>query len=421
MTRNRKTIEGLIHIAKNCEESVFQKNRDYLKLKSQKNISTSEIKLMICRFDKLKIDFPEEKIYWNKRALEEKVGDKEQCYFFLSNLVFIYNELKEYELVLEYGKKPMEWLDSIQKNLSEDFKMINCMLAACKRLKRFEESIVYEKERLKNMVKSYKSGEPVYFDGTRVYCVDLLWCYKDLIDSQIRCKYFEGALKSFKKTKLFKLDSMNPDDVDQSMDQFAAYMSPSEQAKNFNVIGVLCELKAQALHGLGDKQNCQLWSELALQICKNLQKLAKYCVLKRVRDEITSQLVNTTLTIAELDLSKRRGLFNELVCYLFCETKHASFFIASCSSEFYFSVGYDRSSLEEGSSYRELKFDTVIPFIEHFLKCCTKEFLCKAKKYLENVGYIKKIYPNISLENQRKEMITYRNSLLIMKHFNSLP
>lgn len=416
MSRNKETIDRLIRIAKNCEESVFQKNREYLKLKAQKNIPTFEIVVMISEFDKLKIDFPEEKIYWNKRGLEEKVGDKEQRYFFLSNLVSIYNEQKDYELVLEYGKKTMEWLDSSQKKLSLDFEMISCMTDACKALKRFEESIGYEKEGLKIMVKSYNSGESLREDKTPFKQIDLLCCYKDLIDSQIRCGYFEGALKSFKKIKLFKLDSMNPHDVYESMEQFAANNSMDwEQCKNSEVIGVLCKLKAQALNGLGDKQNCQLWSELATQICKNLQKLVNCIVLKStqkglpvdVLDRFTSQLVNTTLTIAELDLSNRRGLFNELVCYLFCETKHASFFIAS--------------SLKEESSYGELKFDTVIPFIEHFLKCCTKEFLREAKKYLENVKYKMKIDPNISLENQRKQMLAYRNSLLIMKHFNSLP
>jgi hypothetical protein len=115
MTRNRKTIERSIKIAKNCEESVFQKNKEYMKLKAEKKISTSEIELMVCGLTFDEIDFLEEQIYWNKRGLEEKVGDKEQRYFFLSNLVFIYNELKEYELVLEYGKKTMEWLDSIRK------------------------------------------------------------------------------------------------------------------------------------------------------------------------------------------------------------------------------------------------------------------------------------------------------------------
>ena len=158
-SRNKKIIHRLIHTAKNCEESVFQKNPEYLKLKAQKNISTFEIELMIAGLGELKIDFPEEQIYWNKRGLEEKVGDKEHRYVFFYNLIYTYDKLKEYELVLEYGQKPMAWLDSFEKKLWADTKMINCLTTASKQLKRFKESIVYEKERLKVMIKGYNSGQ----------------------------------------------------------------------------------------------------------------------------------------------------------------------------------------------------------------------------------------------------------------------
>ena len=104
---------------------------------------------MVCGLRFEENDFLEEQIYWNKRGLEEKVGDKEQRYFFLSNLVFICSELKEYELVLEYGKKPMEWLDSVQKSLSDNYKLIQCMLAACKGLKRSQLGNLASNTRLK--------------------------------------------------------------------------------------------------------------------------------------------------------------------------------------------------------------------------------------------------------------------------------
>ena len=158
-SRNKKIIHRLTQIAKNCEVSVFQKNPEYLKLKAQKNISTFEIELMIAGLGELKIDFPEEQIYWNKRGLEEKVGDKEHRYVFFYNLIYTYDKLKEYELVLEYGQKPMAWLDSFEKKLWADTKMINCLTTASKQLKRFKESIVYEKERLKVMIKGYNSGQ----------------------------------------------------------------------------------------------------------------------------------------------------------------------------------------------------------------------------------------------------------------------
>ena len=96
-------------------------------------------------------------------------------------------------------------------------------------------------------------GEPILRETvkTPINQIELMCCFKDLIDSQIRCNYFEDALKTFKKIKLFKLDSMNPDDVDESMANFAANHIQWEQCQNFNVLGVLCKLKSQAFHGLG--------------------------------------------------------------------------------------------------------------------------------------------------------------------------
>ena len=113
-SRNLKTHIRLIQIAKSCEESVFQKNDEYLKFKGQKNISTWDIEVLLGRLHDL--DYPEEKIYWNKRALEEKVGDKEHRYVFLYNLVCVYEKLGEYELVLEYGQTPCNgWIHSKKK------------------------------------------------------------------------------------------------------------------------------------------------------------------------------------------------------------------------------------------------------------------------------------------------------------------
>ena len=91
---------------------------------------------------------------------------------------------------------------------------------------------------------------------------ELLNCYKDLISSQIQCNQFEDAMKTFKKMKLYKLDSMNPRDVqdciDSIMDDFEKsnkkYRNQSSFANDFlhyHVFGVLFGLKAQALYGLG--------------------------------------------------------------------------------------------------------------------------------------------------------------------------
>ena len=413
-SRNLKAHLRLIQIAENCEESIFQKNGEYLKFKGQKNISTRDIEVLLHRLHDL--DYPEEKIYWNRRALEEKVGDKESRYPFHYNLVCVYLKLREYELVLEYGKKPMHWLDSFKENTVTHiiYNFLDCLITASRGLKRFEESIVYEKERLKLIIKCYISGESVKEDKTPIQKLDILYCYMYLIDCQIQCKHFEDALKSFKKIKLFKLDSLDTHDVNDSLEEFGTNVSSMDCCNYSKVIGDLCRLKSQAFFGLGNKHNGRWWSRLALDICLNLQENTKSYgqnnflpseldLLINWQNAFTTQMVKTSLTIAEIDPTQRRELFNQTMCYLLYESNHASFYIAKLMEEDF------------------MKFETLIPFIEHFIKRCTKDVLAKVKKRLEYIKYKKEIDPNFSLENQRKQMVTYKNSLLIMKHFNGLP
>ena len=87
MSRYDKTIQRLMEIAKNCTESDFQRNKQYLKFKFKKNINRNEIDLMISGLDQEEFNFPEERIYWNKRGLEEKGGDKQQRYIYFHNLI----------------------------------------------------------------------------------------------------------------------------------------------------------------------------------------------------------------------------------------------------------------------------------------------------------------------------------------------
>ena len=67
---------------------------------------------------------------------------------------------------------------------------------------------------------------------------------------------------------------------------------------------------------------------------------------------------------------------------------------------------------------RFAKFETVLPFIEHFIICCDEMFLEGQKTQFEKLK--KPVDPNLSLEDQKMKMIAYKNSLLIAKHFNAL-
>ena len=81
-SRNAKLIYQLLKIAKSTEESIFQRNVDYIKLKAKK-ININEIEFILSGF--YHMNYPEESIYWNLRALEEKVCDKETRYHFFNN------------------------------------------------------------------------------------------------------------------------------------------------------------------------------------------------------------------------------------------------------------------------------------------------------------------------------------------------
>ena len=91
-SRNAESIYHLLKIAKTTKELDFQRNTDYVKFKSKKNINLNEIEFILSGFYNL--EYPEESIYWNKRALEEKVCDKERCYGYFNNLIHLFNDTK---------------------------------------------------------------------------------------------------------------------------------------------------------------------------------------------------------------------------------------------------------------------------------------------------------------------------------------
>ena len=87
-SRFQATIDTLMSIAANCNESEFQKNKDYKKFKANRSIKPRpDIECILLGFRGLRQSynkyFLEEILYWNKRILEEKVGYKEnvRCAF----------------------------------------------------------------------------------------------------------------------------------------------------------------------------------------------------------------------------------------------------------------------------------------------------------------------------------------------------
>ena len=121
-----------------------------MKFKAQKNIKiNSEIEYILTRLYHL--DYAEERIYWNKRVLEEKICDVKKRYHFHMNLIHLYVDAKEYELGLEYAKKAIIWYEECDFKVLQwhDITMFDRLGHAASRLKRYAEASKYYKEGLK--------------------------------------------------------------------------------------------------------------------------------------------------------------------------------------------------------------------------------------------------------------------------------
>ena len=80
--------------------------------------------------------------------------------------------------------------------------------------------------------------------------------YKDYIETQLRCNCFQEAMNTFKKIKYFKLDSMNPKDVEDYMGSFNSSFNEDQDDINLiyrilTTVAALSEQKCRAFHGLG--------------------------------------------------------------------------------------------------------------------------------------------------------------------------
>ena len=130
-------------------------------------------------------------------------------------------------------------------------------------------------------------------------------------------------MKTLRKIKLFKLDSMNPKDVQGCIVQFNSANQHDVPLihKTLLIVGILCQLKCQALNGQADFDNCREWSQLALSICENLQEGITWGPTKGV-DTFLGQFVHAIITLSACDYSKRRSNYDRLMCHLFSNPRY---------------------------------------------------------------------------------------------------
>ena len=66
------------------------------------------------------------------------------------------------------------------------------------------------------------------------------------------------------------------------------------------------------------------------------------------------------------------------------------------------------------------KLDDILPFLEHFIGTCNDKYVGDIKKVLKQRKNQIEIRSDINLKEDKKKMIAFRNSLIIMNRFKPL-
>ena len=160
-------------------------------------------------------------------------------------------------------------------------------------------------------------------------------------------------------------------------------------------------LNLQFSHILGDLTNCKLWSRLPINTIGNLTEI--FYTYGGPSESLDSSIfvnfIHTTLTISACDYSERTTNFHHLMCYLFSNPKHASYYISVAMRQLH------------------TKLDDILPFLVHFIGTCNDEYVGDVKRIMKQRKYQNEIRSDIDLKEHKKKMVAFRNSLMIMNHF----
>jgi len=181
---------------------------------------------------------------------------------------------------------------------------------------------------------------------------------------------------------------------------------PSEDlthcAQLLNKIGQIVQLKCEPLKGIGEPVYCGYWSIIPFMVfnhqIRDLKELV--CMLPRMMEELVQRSVHSSLTYAlysEVEESSKQAykiLWTNLCCNLSnneITDKGPVYLIESARKRF------------------SINLDEILTFIKWFIDHCSSK---DAKKnVIEAFGTIR------VLENYKKDIIKYKNSLLITNHF----
>ena len=334
----------------------------------------------------------------------------------LGKLVLFYSLLQKCDLAQKHIDKFNQVMDLKCSNESLIQTVTGGILM---KLKKWKEASCFYQYTSRAIIKLYEND--------KIRIDELLRWYKDLLRCQKETGDYEKAMKTFQQIKICDLNSPDPNDVMLYFDKNVKSMINTSRKSGINlydqrqnnktlmVFGDICQLKFEIYNGLGDLVQRQLWAELPLQIFSkihfNLNVEHKRIIPKNTEyheyfDELSkstiSRLINTCLNLAEKqpDLDLRKICFEMLFERLFLEKQNPAQSIKYATDEF---------SINVGSALTFLKFFTTF--------CDSKE----GKEELDRLTIVSRErfnrIPCWSLEDAKKSINIYKNSLLINNHF----
>ena len=220
---------------------------------------------------------------------------------------------------------------------------------------------------------------------------------------------------------IFKLDSMNPDEVKHVCTQLLVQKPSSKQ--DYNNYGILflirdiCLMKCEILKGLGDMINCRLWADFMANMYHDIhldlhkQKVEKF--QNFIQDSLIKAIaafLNVLQTVCEPKMRQKyfKWLFFELNSDLLEKSRGY----------------YIRYAMEKYS----IGIDDLLPFLTFFISYCETEeaigniyrMKCKDAN-LENSDQGEEVFVTVmELQLIKNYMINFKNSLLINNHFKKL-
>ena len=434
MSSIQQEINSILKLARDVKtESIFQQKAQYKKFKAKKIGHRSEIRGLIDRLS-AELEFDNEVIFWGHKFLQERICDKDEKYRTLYGLSSSYYRIKNYEKAIKFGQKFLDIKVLIPKpffTLDGVCGLVHGMIQSSRELERDEDTMKYLKEKLKLDILRFNDGQ--------ITTLNLLAMYIELIYAQIKTKNFEYALKTLKSLKLFSVNSKDPQDVVVAMERqgYKKYfplsllyidfditesyeyfsdlvvehyenLQEKEIRDSVEMVEVFCHLariclyKCEILQDHGDRVNCEKWAYIHFLINYDIQfhlRLIESVGVSLVGDSITSEsplceTIAAALRLSLYDPTKRAKLFEDLYPAILGRKKTVGYYLSKTSREYC------------------LSFENLMPFITFCIDKFDEYEIHDEPRWSQRSKAEEG-------KNSKKKLISYKNSLINMNHFQA--